>query len=196
MSLSDLVIGFNYFVLAYFLAISATYLTLYTISFFEVTDYSRREVFGGLPELFTSKYAPPVSVVVPAYNEEATIAYSVRSLLSLHYPLHEVVVVNDGSEDATLEILRDEFDLYESDRPIRMQVETAPIRGVYTSQVERLTVVDKENGGRSDAQNAGILAAAYPLICITDADVIMEEDALLRVARPMVESSKVAAVGG
>ena len=60
MSLGDLVIGFNYFVLAYFLAISATYLTLYTISFFEVTDYSRREVFGGLPELFTSKYAPPV----------------------------------------------------------------------------------------------------------------------------------------
>ena len=196
MSLSDLVIGFNYFVLVYFLAISATYLTLYTISFFEVTDYSRREVFGGLPELFTSKYAPPVSVVVPAYNEEATIAYSVRSLLALHYPLHEVVVVNDGSRDATLEVLRDEFDLYESDRPIRMQIETAPIRGVYTSQVERLTVVDKENGGRSDAQNAGTLAASYPLICMTDADVVMEEDALLRVARPMVESSKVAAVGG
>ena len=196
MSLNDLVLTINYSVLAYFLVINGVYIILYAISFVEIADYVRREIFSGLPELFTSNYAPPVSVIVPAYNEEATIADSVRSFLALHYPLHEVVVVNDGSKDQTLLVLMQEFDLYESDQPVHMQLETAPLRGVYTSATERLVVVDKENGGKSDALNAGACAARYPLICCMDADIILEEDALLKVARPMIESSKVAAVGG
>ncbi|MCL6439175.1 MAG: glycosyltransferase, partial [Rubrobacteraceae bacterium] len=186
----------NYFVLGYFLLINGVYALLYVISFFEIADYTRREVFSGFSELFASSYAPPVSVIVPAYNEEATIAESVRSLLSLRYPLHEVVVVNDGSSDGTLEVLGKSFDLWESDRPVRMQLETAPIRGVYASSDERLVVVDKENGGKADALNAGICAAGYPLVCCVDADIILEEDALLRAARPAIEYSDVAAVGG
>jgi cellulose synthase/poly-beta-1,6-N-acetylglucosamine synthase-like glycosyltransferase len=193
---SDLILTVNYFVLGYFLAINAIYFVLYLISFVEIADYVRREIFSGFSELFTSNYAPPVSVVVPAYNEEATITESVRSFLTLHYPLHEVIVVNDGSSDGTLEVLMQEFGLYESDQPMRMQLETAPLRGIYTSPTERLIVVDKENGGKSDALNAGICAASYPLVCCMDADIILEEDALLRVARPMIESGSVAAVGG
>jgi cellulose synthase/poly-beta-1,6-N-acetylglucosamine synthase-like glycosyltransferase len=193
---SDVILTVNYFVLGYFLAINAVYVVLYLISFAEIADYVRREVFSGFSELFTSNYAPPVSVVVPAYNEEATITDSVRSFLTLHYPLHEVIVVNDGSSDGTLEVLMQEFGLYESDQPMRMQLETAPLRGIYTSPTERLIVVDKENGGKSDALNAGICAASYPLVCCMDADIILEEDALLRVARPMIESGSVAAVGG
>ncbi|HEX6711545.1 MAG TPA: glycosyltransferase [Rubrobacter sp.] len=196
MTLSDLIVFVNYFVLGYFLAINGVYLTLYVISFAEIADYVRREAFSGFSELFTSNYAPPVSVVVPAYNEEATIVSSVRSFLTLHYPLHQVVVVNDGSKDGTLDALREEFDLYESDQPVRMQLETAPLRCIYTAPHERLVVVDKENGGKSDALNAGVCAAAYPLVCCMDADIILEEDALLRVARPMIESGSVAAVGG
>ena len=88
---------------------------------------------------------------MPAYNEEATIAASVRSFLTLRYPMHEVVVVNDGSKDRTIEVLLQEFDLHESDQPVRMELETAPIRGVYASETERLVVVDKENGGKADA---------------------------------------------
>jgi len=193
---NDFILAVNYFILGYFLVINGVYVGLYVISFAEIADYVRREVFSGFSELFTSNYAPPVSVVVPAYNEEATIAESVRSFLTLHYPLHEVVVVNDGSKDATLEVLMREFDLYESDQPVRLQLETAPLRGVYTSPTERLVVVDKESGGKSDALNAGVCAASYPLVCCLDADIILEEDALLRVARPMIESSAVAAVGG
>jgi cellulose synthase/poly-beta-1,6-N-acetylglucosamine synthase-like glycosyltransferase len=193
---NDLILAVNYFVLGYFLVINGVYVVLYVISFAEIADYVRREVFSGFSELFASNYAPPVSVVVPAYNEEATIAESVRSFLALHYPLHEVVVVNDGSKDATLEVLMREFDLHDSDQPVRMQLQTAPLRGVYTSPTGRLTVVDKENGGKSDALNAGVCAAGYPLVCCLDADIILEEDALLRVARPMIESSAVAAVGG
>jgi cellulose synthase/poly-beta-1,6-N-acetylglucosamine synthase-like glycosyltransferase len=195
-NLSDIILGVNYFVLGYFLVINAVYVVLYVISFAEVADYVRREVFSGFTELFASNYAPPVSVVVPAYNEEATIAESVRSFLTLRYPLHEVVVVNDGSSDNTLEVLMQEFDLYESDQPVRLQLETAPLRGVYTSPTQRLVVVDKHNGGKSDALNAGVCAANYPLVCCLDADIILEEDALLRVARPMIESGAVAAVGG
>ena len=196
MNLSDIILGVNYFVLGYFLVINGVYIVLYLISFTEVADYVRREVFSGFTELFASNYAPPVSVVVPAYNEEATIAESVRSFLTLHYPLHEVVVVNDGSKDATLEVLMQEFDLFESDQPVRLQLETAHLRGVYASPTQRLVVVDKVNGGKSDALNAGVCAANYPLVCCLDADIILEEDALLRVARPMIESSSVAAVGG
>ncbi len=196
MTPGDVILAVNYFVLGYFLVINGVYVVLYVISFAEIADYIRREVFSGFTELFASNYAPPVSVVVPAYNEEATIAESVRSFLSLHYPLHEVIVVNDGSKDATLEVLMQEFDLHESDQPVRLQLQTAPLRGVYTSSTVRLKVVDKENGGKSDALNAGVCAAGYPLVCCLDADIILEEDALLRVARPMIESSAVAAVGG
>jgi cellulose synthase/poly-beta-1,6-N-acetylglucosamine synthase-like glycosyltransferase len=196
MNPSDFILTVNYFVLGYFLSINAVYVVLYLISFAEIADYVRREVFSGFSELFTSNYAPPVSVVVPAYNEEATITDSVRSFLTLHYPLHEVIVVNDGSRDGTLEVLMQEFGLYESDQPVRMQLETAPLRGIYTSPTERLIVVDKENGGKADALNAGICAASYPLVCCMDADIILEEDALLRIARPIIETGSVAAVGG
>jgi cellulose synthase/poly-beta-1,6-N-acetylglucosamine synthase-like glycosyltransferase len=195
-TLSEFIVVVNYFVLGYFLAINGVYLALYAISFAEIADYVRREVFSGFSELFTSNYAPPVSVIVPAYNEEATIVSSVRSFLTLHYPKHEVVVVNDGSKDGTLDALIEEFDLYEADQPIWLQLEVSPIRAVYTAPHDRLVVVDKENGGKSDALNAGICAANYPLVCCMDADIVLEEDALLRVARPMIESSEVAAVGG
>ncbi len=182
--------------LAYFLAINGVYLVLYLISFFEVADYVRRDEFSGFSELFASNYALPVSVIVPAYNEEATIASSVRSFLTLRYPTHEVVVVNDGSTDGTLEVLLEEFDLYESDQPVRLSLETSPLRCVYTSSHGRLTIVDKENGGKADALNVGVCAANFPLVCCMDADIILEEDALLRIARPMIESGSTAAVGG
>jgi cellulose synthase/poly-beta-1,6-N-acetylglucosamine synthase-like glycosyltransferase len=195
-SLSDLILAVNYAVLGYFLLLNGVYIVLYAISFAEISEYARREVFGGLSELFTSNYAPPVSVIVPAYNEEATIAESVRSFLALRYPLHEVIVVDDGSTDGTLEVLVREFELHESDQPIRKQLETAEIFAIHTSPSERLIVVEKANGGKADALNAGICVARYPFVCCIDADIILEEDALLRVARPMIESSEVAAVGG
>ena len=196
MSLESFVLGINYVVLGYFLLLNGFYLLLYAVSFVEISDYARREIYNGLPELFTSNYAPPVSIIVPAYGEEATIVASVRSFLALRYPLFEIVVVNDGSKDRTVEVLREEFDLSESDQPVRIQLETQPIRAVYASPAERLILVDKENGGKADALNAGICAANYPFVCCIDADIILDEDALLRVARPMIESSQVVAVGG
>lgn len=104
---------------------------LYMISFVQIADYTRREVLSGL---FASNYAPPVSVNVPAHDEEATLAASVCSFLALHYPLFEIVVVNEGSKDGTLEFLKKEFGLRQSDQPVRIQLETRTIKGIYAGK--------------------------------------------------------------
>ncbi|WP_200900245.1 glycosyltransferase family 2 protein [Rubrobacter aplysinae] len=196
LSVAGFILWVNYAILVYFLLINGFYLFLYLMSFVKISDYARREAFSGLSELMVSQYAPPVSLIVPAYNEEATIAASVRSFLALHYSSFEVVIVNDGSTDRTIEILREQFGLTESDQPVRKQLQTRPIKAVYAAASESLIVVDKENGGKADALNVGICAANYPIVCCIDADVILEEDALLRIARPMIESADVSAVGG
>ena len=142
--------------------------------------------------------APPIAVLAPAYNEEVTIAESVTSLLALHYPEFEVIVINDGSKDGTLQTLIDSFGLSPVERYYDLAVEHKPIRGLYASpRLPRLLVVDKENGGKSDALNAGINVARSPLFCSMDADSLLEPDALLRAVRPFVdEPTRTVAVGG
>ena len=142
--------------------------------------------------------APPIAVLAPAYNEEVTIVESVRSLLALHYPDFEVIVVNDGSRDATLQRLVDHFGVEPVERYYDLAVEHQPIRGLYASpRLPRLLVVDKENGGKSDALNAGINVSRAPLFCSIDADSLLESDALLRAVRPYIEEPALtAAVGG
>ena len=147
--------------------------------------------------LLNSPLLPEVSIIMPAYNEALTIAQSVRSMLDLHYPHYDVIVVNDGSKDDTMKILIDEFHLCKSTRRIGNAV-TQPIRGVYRSRDPiRLTVVDKENGGKADALNAGLNVARSPLVAAVDSDSLLEEDALLHVVEPFVENpGKVLATGG
>lgn len=145
-----------------------------------------------------SDQAPPIAVIAPAYNEELTVVESVRSLLALHYPSFEVLLVNDGSKDGTLARVIAEFGLKRVGRYIDDSVTHQPIRGFYASpDLPRLLVIDKENGGKADALNAGINAARSPLFCAIDADSILETDALLRVVRPFIDyPDKTVAVGG
>ncbi len=145
-----------------------------------------------------AEQAPPIAVLAPAYNEEVTIVESVNSLLALHYPDFEVVVINDGSKDGTLARVIDHFGLKPVERYYELAVEHKPIRGLYASpRLPRLLVVDKENGGKSDALNAGINVARAPLFCSIDADSLLEPDALLRAVRPFIdEPTKTVAVGG
>lgn len=140
----------------------------------------------------------PVSVLVPAYGEELTIEESVRSMLALSYPEFEVVVVNDGSKDRTLEVLIEKFKLKQVRRPYREALPHKEIRGTYTSpEYPRLIVVDKVNGGKADALNAALDVARYPLVCAVDADSLLEADSLLRAVQPFVEQyDRVVAVGG
>jgi cellulose synthase/poly-beta-1,6-N-acetylglucosamine synthase-like glycosyltransferase len=142
--------------------------------------------------------APPITIIAPAFNEAQTIVESVEALLSLEYPDYEVIVVNDGSSDNTLQRLIDRFELRPAARLCDRAAPHAPIRGFHASpRVPRLLVVDKENGGaKSDAVNAGINASRTPIICITDADTLIEPDALLRAAWPFIEDPLTIAVGG
>ena len=140
----------------------------------------------------------PISMLVPAYNEEETVVENIRSMLTLHYPNFEVVVINDGSKDGTLEAAIEAFELKPIKRPYETEVPHQAIRELYGSPNHpNLTVIDKENGGKADALNAGINLSRFPLFCAVDADSLLESDALLRAVQPFAEDpDRVVAVGG
>jgi len=190
--------GLNWFVLAYFLIVNGFLLVLLAMAAVDLRS-QRLDVWQeGRWRLLGSDVAPAISILAPAHNEERTVSESVRSLLTLRYPSLEVVVVNDGSTDDTLETLRREFDLAEIHAaPIRRRIETTPIRRLYRSRrTPALVVVDKENGGKADALNAGLLVASGELACAIDADTIVEPDALQRMIRPFLLDDRVVAAGG
>lgn len=142
---------------------------------------------------------PPISLLIPARNEEQSICMAVRTALELDYPELEVIVVNDGSRDGTLKKLQDEFDLRRVNAVYISKIPTAPLRGLYRSDADRrLLVVDKDSGGsKADAINAGLNAAMSPYVCVVDADSILEQDALLRIMVPVLaDRERVVAVGG
>jgi cellulose synthase/poly-beta-1,6-N-acetylglucosamine synthase-like glycosyltransferase len=195
----EAILWFEGMFLLYLVSLSSLYFFLLIVAFVEVLRH--RGWSGTIEEagaVNSSLLVPPVSVLAPAYNEAMTIRESVRALLALSYPEHEVIVINDGSKDATLQILIEEFHLYQSAHFSDSSLPTKPVRAVYESMdAIRLIVVDKENGGKADALNAGINAARYPLICAVDSDSLLEQDALLRIARPMLQDpERVLAVGG
>lgn len=139
----------------------------------------------------------PVSVLVPAYNEQLTIVETIRSLLRQDYPQFEIVVVNDGSGDETLTVLQNAFDLVPLESAGGQMLPSRPVRGTFISKIDRrILVIDKENGGKADALNAGVNAARFPLVCCTDADGIMESDTLKKLACHFARDETVVAVGG
>jgi len=192
------VIGFNRYVIYYFITLNSVYLLLFLVSLMEVVRFVRRTFFSDYQQILKSEMTLPISIVVPAHNEERGIVDTVRSLLQLNYGEFEVLVVNDGSKDGTLEQLVRAFNLRTTDRIYRRTLPTQKVRGIYASlEVPNLTVVDKEQGGKSDALNAGINLSRYPLFCSVDADSVIEENALLRVVKPFMEHpEEMVAVGG
>jgi cellulose synthase/poly-beta-1,6-N-acetylglucosamine synthase-like glycosyltransferase len=192
------VVGFNHYVIYYFLALNSVYLILFLVSLLEVVRFVRRTFFSDYQQILKSEMTWPISIVVPAHNEERGIVDTVRSLLQLNYGEFEVLVVNDGSDDATLERLVRAFDLRKTDRIYRRTLPTQRVKGIYASlEVPSLMVVDKEAGGKSDALNTGINLSRYPLFCSVDADSVIEENALLRVVKPFMEHpDEMIAVGG
>ncbi|MFN8036580.1 MAG: glycosyltransferase [Acidimicrobiia bacterium] len=193
-------VPFSWFVLAYFLVLNSSYLVLLVIASRDAFDHYRRRPYDGHDDIFANPLTPPVTVVVPAYNEETHIVESVRALLALKYPQLEIVVVDDGSTDETFGRLAGAFDLVEVPRVIPDLVPT--LGRVLSSHVPRggdpLVVVRKENTGRrSDPTNVGINAATSPLVCFIDADAILDEEALLRVVKPFVDRpERVVGTGG
>jgi len=187
----------NWIVLGYFLLSNGFQAVLMTAAATDIRHRARAGWSEQLTLLLSSPAAPTVSVLAPAHNEAATIAASVRALLALRYPRLQVVVINDGSTDGTLEALRHQFALVPVHPILRLSVPTAAVRGLYHSlTAPALLVVDKANGGKADALNAGVNAAAGELLCAIDADTLIEPDALLRVVRPFLGRGDVVASGG
>ncbi|HJW74375.1 MAG TPA: glycosyltransferase [Thermoleophilia bacterium] len=178
----------NLVMLGYFLILDFIYAGLLALSYLECARHNRRIIFGGYDVIFRSPLTLPVSVLMPAYNEAATIVETVNALRLLEYGQFEIVVIDDGSSDGTLTQLERAFSLERVDRPLRLSIPCQPVTAILRSRdVPNLTVLRKENGGKSDALNAGINAARYPLFCAIDADAILERDALLRVVKPFME---------
>ena len=184
-------------VLVYFLALNSFYALLLILSIPELWRHWRLSDDEHLSRMMTSEALPALSILVPAHNEEVTIASSVLSFLTLEYPKFEIVLVNDGSKDKTMDVLLREFDLYEVPAAYPRTLPSARVRAVYRSRRHsRLVVLDKENGGKADSLNAAINAARHPYVLAVDADTLIEPDALLRLARPFMLGTSVAAVGG
>lgn len=140
----------------------------------------------------------PVSILVPAYNEEVTILDSVLSLLNLDYKLYEIIVVDDGSKDDTSKVLIDYFHMQESSRPIRKRIPCQPAEAVYEAPDTkvRLILVRKKNGGKGDALNMGINVSSNPYFLCLDADSMLQKDSLEKIVQPVMEDDSVVAVGG
>ncbi len=185
-------------VFVFFIAFVAVHTGLLVAAEIELRRYSIRTKAIGLRQLVRSPLAPSISILVPAYNESAGIADSIRSLLALDYPRTEIIVINDGSTDDTIKHLIEAFDLHPVIRPTPPYLPHEPVRGVYLPASElRLLVIDKENGGKADSMNSGINFASSPLFCVIDADSILEQDALVKTALPFIEDPiRTVATGG
>jgi cellulose synthase/poly-beta-1,6-N-acetylglucosamine synthase-like glycosyltransferase len=195
--LAGLALVYQNVVLIYFAVLNLLYALFGYLGLRSVIVYARELPDVALKDLLEQEFFKPVSILVPAFNEEAGIVPSIRSMLSLHFPEFEVVVANDGSTDTTLERLVDAFALVEVPQIYRRRLETKEFRRVFRSlRHPNLVVVDKENGGRADALNAALNLARYPLVCSVDADSLLDAEALLRASRLFVEDDSVVAVGG
>ena len=188
-------------ILSYFILYNTINLFLLLVAWIKVRFFLRLKAVGSLETLYGSSSTPAVSIVVPAYNEQETIVESVRALMNLYYPRYEIVIVNDGSSDGTLEELKAAFSFGRRKLGYESVIPTRPIRGSYEAapmgDVTRLILLDKENGGKADALNAGLNAALAPFVCCIDADSILGRNSLLEVMEPMVEDPEgVAACGG
>ncbi len=182
--------------LAYFVSINLIYLLLNLIALRSVQRDRALRTLAALPA-YTAGLEPGVTICIPAHNEEATIAESVRSMLQIDYPDFEIIVVSDGSKDRTVEVLKREFGLRPFQQAYRRTLPVQPLRGIYRSpQHPQLLVIDKDNGGKADAVNAAINAARHGLLCIVDADSVLERDSLKRVVRPFIEDPLTVACGG
>jgi len=184
-------------VFLYFIVVNGTYTILTIISLKDIRTHLSTISSRSIRNILSSVFYRPLSIIVPAYNEKENIVTTVQSLLSLTYPEYEVVVVNDGSTDTTLEELVRHFRLVRIEKPVSIVLRHEPIEDIYISlDYEKLTVVSKKNGGKSDSLNAGINVSRFPLFCSIDADSLLENDALMRAARLFVEDREVVATGG
>lgn len=185
----------------YVVAICSTYIFLSIMSAIYLSKYIRKNSFIDYTSIISSPLAPSVSIIAPAYNESKTIIENVRALMSLYYPDFEVVIVNDGSTDNSLDLLIKEYNLEPVNYASNDHIETQLVRNIYKSRNKsfgNLIVIDKENGGKADSLNAGLNVSNKEYFVAIDVDSIIDPYALLKIAKPFLEEKdkKIIATGG
>lgn len=211
--MSDLMSVFHYsyivinkVILVYFIVICSFYLFLFLMAYIRLRKERGLHSVEPYKKMKESSFTPPLSVIVPVYNEEVGIVSTVLSLLTgsgrLDYPQFEVIVVNDGSQDQTLQKMIDRFQMVPIPNKVLLKkngIETMPIKDVYQSAIyPYLILVDKVNGGKADALNAGINMSRYPYFASIDGDTILDPDSFLKIMKPIVENTdnEILASGG
>ena len=192
---------FTYGILLFSVAILSFYIFIGLYSIGETRKYVRKSSFADYKLLASSEHAPSLSILAPAYNEAATIVENVRSLHNIYYNNFEVIIINDGSKDDSLQKLIDVYSLEKVPYFTEQSIATKPIRGIYKSRnpvYKKLVVVDKVNGGKADALNVGINIAQNKYVVCIDVDCILEQDAMLKLTKPFLENAekRVIATGG
>lgn len=196
MNLQSFVAIATWCVIGYFIVSKISYFLLNVLSIFNMHRIEQGKVLADLPHIY-SGLEPPISLLLSTRNHATTIAASVQALLQLDYPTFEIIVVNDGSHDASLDTLIAAFDLHAFPEAYRIQLATQPVRRIYRStRHPNLRVIDKEYGGQADALNAGINASRYPLFCSVDDNTILHRDSLHRIVAPFLNDNKVIASAG
>lgn len=186
----------QWFFLAYFAGLQLTYFSLNLVAFVDLLGRRRVRRGEAGPSVYRG-YEPSVSIIMPAYNEQAMILEALKTMLHQDYPALQIVIVNDGSKDATLDVLMEAFDLVPLEIEPRSRLEAKPVRQVYRSRTQAdLVVIDKENGGKADALNAGINFARHDLVCMIDADTVFEPDCIRRTVELYMERPDTIAAGG
>ncbi|WP_413998849.1 glycosyltransferase family 2 protein [Flavobacterium sp. W1B] len=192
----------QYLFLGFSFTAIVSYIILSIISAFETVEYMKKNSFVNYKEILSSSISPSISIIAPAYNETLNIVENVRSLLSNHYVNYDVIIVNDGSKDDSLEKLIKAYDLVKVDYLINYQIPTKQLRdGVFKSTnpaFEKLIVVDKENGGKADALNMGLNISSNKYVACIDVDCLLLQDSLQKMIKPFLETTdaKVIAAGG
>lgn len=174
-------------------------LVFVTLSIIQLKTYMQVNRFAEYKYILSSPLAPGISLIAPAYNEGLTIVDNVKSLLALVYNNYEIIIVNDGSKDDTLQKMISAFDLVKVNFDLQYRVQTKAVRQVLKSRnkaFRRLVVIDKENGGKADALNAGLNLSKNDLVACIDVDCVIESEALLKMVKPFLEDSTVIASGG
>ncbi len=191
-----LVLAYEWTFFIYFLFINFGYLTLNVLSILSIRPHALNKMHQIWP-LELDHHDPPISIIVPAYNEELTIVGSVTALLNVNYYKYEIIIVCDGSKDNTLGELKNNFHLIRSNDNFRNEVHNEPVLETYHSLLDsRIRVVYKKNGGKADAINCGINASQYSLFCCIDADTLLDPDCFNKMIKPFIFNKETVAVGG
>ena len=137
----QLIVYFNYFILFYLIFVNLLYTFIFILSIIALYTHRKKDRYWSYEDMLASSYTPPLSIIIPCHNEGLTIVDNIKALLRSEYKEFQLVIVNDGSVDDTMEVLTKEFKLTRVDMPYKKQLITNQVNNIYLSAVEDKIIV-------------------------------------------------------